>query len=1075
MKVNFILSDTTKHATTMALRRVTELSESDRLKDIIVLVPETKSIIIEEELLSLSKNKALINVFVYSFVRLLTRLAGAKPEGVLSKQAAVILLKKIILDNFDSLVCYKKTAKTRGFAEKIYETISQFKSSGIELEDLKRAGISVSKSLQMKLADIYTIYQKYEQYLSQGLMDECDRLILLKSFIKNSDLVKNSQVFVVGFDNITEEMERVLTELAANAQSTTFSCCYFAENRANGYIQKNELYRKFTHIAEHLKQPYNPQFFKTFESGDFYEISTQLFAPKTKEVKSKGNVEIFEAKNRGEELNFVASEIKRYVEGGGRYRQLGIFACDLEQNYRQIERVMEMYDIPIFINRSHDISSHFLIKFIQGAFVCVKNNFARQDVLKFVSNPLFAEDSCPEFINAVREYGIDHEEFLRMAEILPNEHPALQTGERLRVFFTELKKEILSAKTSQEYSAIVRSICRQFCVEERLGQIAKQLSDYGLETDSKITLVIFEKLNLVLDMLNTFLKDLCLDPVEFVQILESALGSVKIRLAPLSIDCVIISDSTDGFFDISQMFVIDALDGKFPAQLEDKGIILDSELTETNQASGKCLEPSVKQINMRENFRAFEALLEPKHKLILSYSCAAEGSKPSQIISGLVKIFGKGIVRSGLSEPPLMPIRAAENSLCNMVSMFLSADPLAPSAKDISQKFYSIRGGLSARLLWSIEHINAEPDGVSEELAKRVFDLNNSTSASRLEQYFKCPYMYFATYCLGLRENRDAKMNSMDIGTIVHRAIEIFSKNLKSIDEQNLEGKVVDFVNMALNENHIKVEKNKSLVKFVSSECIRVCRNILSEQRQSRFKNAYNEYKFGDGGELCLNLNGKKIVVNGKIDRIDLFKDKIRIIDYKTGEVSGTLKSIYYGEKIQLAMYLLAVEGLNKQVSALCYYPIHSDFSETDDGNASKYRMRGFLIDELPVLLNMDTGLGETKTDSDYVALRLSLGQKYKKTGEMGINHKVGNFLTAEEFEWLKNYTKKLCEKAIAEIESGYFAPSPLAMSKSNMDARCSYCNFRSVCGIERAATYRLCTKNVKEQSFKVKEAEDGD
>ena len=76
MKIDFILSDTTKGATTATLKTIAKNAESDIFGSHIVIVPETKSIIIEKELLNLSSRGSFANVYVYSFVRLLDRQIG---------------------------------------------------------------------------------------------------------------------------------------------------------------------------------------------------------------------------------------------------------------------------------------------------------------------------------------------------------------------------------------------------------------------------------------------------------------------------------------------------------------------------------------------------------------------------------------------------------------------------------------------------------------------------------------------------------------------------------------------------------------------------------------------------------------------------------------------------------------------------------------------------------------------------------------------------------------------------------------------------------------------------------------
>ena len=174
MKIDFIISDTTKRATTSALKNLVKSAEENLYENFLVIVPETKSIIIEKELLSLSKTGAFLNVYIYSFVRLINKLGLISPEKIANKQTAILMLRKIIYNNLNNLICYKKTAKSVGFAEKMYETIAQFKSSNILPCDLKNVLNTKSEALKQKLTDIVLIYEEYEKAMGEELFDDCE-------------------------------------------------------------------------------------------------------------------------------------------------------------------------------------------------------------------------------------------------------------------------------------------------------------------------------------------------------------------------------------------------------------------------------------------------------------------------------------------------------------------------------------------------------------------------------------------------------------------------------------------------------------------------------------------------------------------------------------------------------------------------------------------------------------------------------------------------------------------------------------------------------------------------------------
>ena len=57
--------------------------------------------------------------------------------------------------------------------------------------------------------------------------------------------------------------------------------------------------------------------------------------------------------------------------------------------------------------------------------------------------------------------------------------------------------------------------------------------------------------------------------------------------------------------------------------------------------------------------------------------------------------------------------------------------------------------------------------------AKRLFgNKNMNLSASQIEKYYLCPYNYFCTYGLGLKERKRAEINASEYGTMMHYILE---------------------------------------------------------------------------------------------------------------------------------------------------------------------------------------------------------------------------------------------------------------------------------------------------------------
>ncbi len=1081
MKINYILSDTTKGATSAALQNVIKKAESNLFNDYVVIVPETKSIIIEKELLSLSKNGAFANIYVYSFVRLINRLGFVSAEKTMSKQICILLLRKIIYDNYENLKCYKKTAKTIGFAEKMYETIAQFKSSGVSAQDLKLSLATKAEALKAKLEDIVLLYEEYEKVLGEDSFDDLDKLALIAKFAKTNEFIKNAEIYVVGFDNITYEMVSVLKEMATHSKEITFSCVYFNENREDRHIQTNELYSKYKRIAEELKYPYVPTFVKTKKSGDFYNIQNYLFAKKQKTVTPKGQVEIFEAKSKKQEIDALASKIVLEIDGGKKYRDIGVFVCDLEASKNLIKEVFEEYNIPYFINESHDISGHFFVRFIIGAFELIQSKCSAEKVLNFISNPLWKNDDYSLFYKYVQEIGMSYEQMLEFEDVTiysdAINKKLKKITDRLKEFYFEFKDRLKNCLKFKDYATEISYLFEKFNVKKTLEELAEDERNNGCFVEAEIIEQLFEKQEKFSKAGAVFMGELELSLEEFVQIYFTGFSSMKLNVSPVSIDCVIIQDNTDGFFSIKDMFIVGAEEGKFPVKIDDSGIILDREIEETISIIGKPVEPTVKEINKRESFRVYEAFLEPTEKLFVSYSLNGydgKSLKPARAVLRLDKLFGEKFIQKNYTKPEFVGYENYSKKFAKNINKFLNGEETLRS--DLNKEYSRLYEHLGSHFKNYLENLTFTDKDFVLKNSNGLYFYGDKTSVSQLEKYFNCPYLFFATYGLRLKENKNAKLSSLDVGTIIHRVAELFIyevKNLENATDEEFENKVKDLLKQAVEESKIIVQKNQAILGVILTECNKLCKSIFVEQINSSFKHKVSEWSFEGESAITLNLsNGNVIRIEGKIDRIDEYSNYVRVIDYKTGGIDSEFSSIYFGTKIQLISYVSAVTKLDgKKVAGVFYLPVHSDYATSEKMLKDMYKMEGFLLDDIDVVLKMDATLSLEKKESNFVPFKIK-EDKHKGYDFSGTH---SHNLSEKDFENAKDYTEKLCTGAIEEILSGYIEPSPISANASKGLARCEYCKLKGFCGLEKSRFKfgRICSSKVNVSSFDLNKKEE--
>lgn len=174
-------------------------------------------------------------------------------------------------------------------------------------------------------------------------------------------------------------------------------------------------------------------------------------------------------------------------------------------------------------------------------------------------------------------------------------------------------------------------------------------------------------------------------------------------------------------------------------------------------------------------------------------------------------------------------------------------------------------------------------------------------SYSRIDTYKMCPAKYFYGYI-----QREPRLfgEAAVLGNIVHSVLEDNLSNEKDLDIESL-------------FNSYEQKKSEwDPNSIINSELISVGKEILNEfyDRHSG-ETLHIKHK-----EMGFNFIVGPFNVNGFIDRVDEYDDRIDIIDYKTGKWEVSQKSIK--DNLQLGIYALAAKLAypDKQIYAELYY-----------------------------------------------------------------------------------------------------------------------------------------------------------
>ncbi|MDA8228981.1 MAG: PD-(D/E)XK nuclease family protein [Desulfitobacterium hafniense] len=245
------------------------------------------------------------------------------------------------------------------------------------------------------------------------------------------------------------------------------------------------------------------------------------------------------------------------------------------------------------------------------------------------------------------------------------------------------------------------------------------------------------------------------------------------------------------------------------------------------------------------------------------------------------------------------------------------------------------KAGLNKSLLissfleeFSIEEITMErtKEEPHVNLASLNMALTNykkfSYRVTELNTYAKCPRQYLYKYCWQLPTPlSEAQAERIALGDICHRVLEKLwlepGNMVKHSNKQKNIGEVIDIV-VAEQQNEKKslcahkwvVIRDKS-IKYITAWL-----NAQNLQREDQIVNRYIEIAFGLEDsvypELALKRDGETILIQGKIDRVDIDKSgQAYIYDYKLGSLPSN-DDISRSKELQVPVYMIAFDQLMK-------------------------------------------------------------------------------------------------------------------------------------------------------------------
>lgn len=1011
----------------------------------VVIVPDSHALSAEKVVFERLDINGSMNIEVVSFMRFAKKLLGNKIGYTLSKQGAVLFFKKVINKVYPELVYYKKAALSDGFAGEMYAVIASVRNNGITVEQFEESLLKLSGNTLGKAKDVFLLYKEYMNML-RDFSDSTTRLDALVSEISISEKVEEAYFYLYGFDSLSEKQIEIITALAKYSKGVSIGLMntnyganhelypYEVIERLCEHLKANKIKTEITEgISEAVKEPFNT-------------LHRNLFALSDAKLQNKnGAVTLFCEANAYEQYNAVAREIIRLVRREGmRFMDIAVIDCG-ERASTDFKEILLRYGIPHFMDERYPLTNSLVYRFISLILDVARYGYRLDKVRALIKNPLFSMDfdSVDTFENYILSENLGFGDFEKPFE---NED-----FEVFRKRIVELASPFFGEKTVRgfvsEINAIIESEDFEARFNEATDSVDANLIALNNQARERLKHILEEYVKLVGDEKET--------PTGFKKILSSSCEAEEIALIPHYIDAVYIGTLRESCV-IRQkaIFVIGATAENLPVQHGYQAIISPLDMDRLEE-SGIRLYPTPLD-KIREERFAFIDLITKTDKLYVGYpemAIDATQNKPSEAIRDISRTLSLKV--KSLNED--FSIKNARTRI-----------ELEDAVGHKNNAFYTLMLGVRdlyendpmKNLLY--ETLTEEEKKLLEKDEKEsgevpllyTFGEDKHTKITQLEQYFSCPYRHFLQFGLKLQERKEGKLRVADVGTFVHEVLErYFRLTLGKLRELSME-ELSAYADRAVSEvfdneklNYLKNDPSLSyLINRLRKETRQTALDLTANVLAGSFEPTYIELEFGskEGAVKPVKFMTPfgDVTFHGKIDRVDVTKiggsDVAVAIDYKTGAPKSEIHKVYYGEKLQLYLYLLVLrDSLNLKPVGSFYLPIKSGYFS----KGRNYRFTGQIVltnDNVKALDREAHMRAVEDPKSNHNSEIIPISFKIKNGEVTSASRK--NKLTDDEMASILTYVEHIIPLAIKEIGEGYIEKVPV-------EGACVNCSYKAICG----------------------------
>ena len=303
---------------------------------------------------------------------------------------------------------------------------------------------------------------------------------------------------------------------------------------------------------------------------------------------------------------------------------------------------------------------------------------------------------------------------------------------------------------------------------------------------SQIYGIVMELLDKIVEVLG----DEKMTLAEYQEILEAGFAEASVGIIPPTADQVLIGDNERSRLkDIRVLFFVGVNDGLIPRHDAGGGILSEYDREELERADAK-LSPTARETMYQQKFHLYRNLTKPSERLYLSFAKAGasgEAQNPSYLINEIRKLFPeipvRDIEKEENPEEKLEMPRSGEALFLEELGKAAEGE-MNPLFEEL-YRWYAAHpeAGIPAETYRKAAFLRCADGVIGRSAASALYGDTLKNSATRLEKYAACAFAHFMEFGLQIRERDQYELKAADMGTVMHEALEKFSKKLQENGE----------------------------------------------------------------------------------------------------------------------------------------------------------------------------------------------------------------------------------------------------------------------------------------------------